>query len=872
MVPPKGAPAPAIPRTLAPAPHVKAVGVKRPGHGTAGRMVEIFTNHFAANLDQGIIYHYDVILPDKPRPAARNFEIINTLQTEVEPQIFARPGAYDGRKNLFMPVELPFGEQRSREFDVPMGPPPSPGECARGARGPIEYKVRLTHVASINPEVLQGFLQGQQSSNDNTVLTAITALNVVVRMAPNLIYPFNVRSFFTDNETRDIGGGIVLWRGYFQSVRPGIGRMLINVDISTGAMYMPGPLIDLALAALGRPGNPNALAPRQGLPDRERLRLQRFITPGLRITTSHGPRDRQRPRPRVIKRLSKEGARDLTFDLNGQETTVADYFRGILNQPLRYPDVICVELSTGALIPLELCYVPPGQIMRKQVPPDKTNSVLEFATKRPRERLESICNGLGVLQYGESAYVQEFGMTVDEAPLRTQARVINAPTLRYHQSSKQPSAKPRDGAWNLIDKRMINPSQVPNWIVIVYERQQRFNDQVANQLATDLVRACEAVGINMNARPSLIKWESGQGSLQQLRNAGSECNRRSGSFPTLIVVVLPEGGNDIYSAVKHFGDVSTGVVTQCMKSSKCFRAKPQYYANITLKLNVKLGGVNSVPEPRDVSFLTDSANPTMVMGKHYFAACRCHSPAPGSTDRPSFTALVGSIDNSAVRYVSTMEVQTSKVEIIEAMESMCTFPKRILFYRDGVSEGQFATVMEQELPLIRNACKKLGIKPTITLIIVGKRHHVRLFPCKENEADRSGNCVAGTVVDSDVVNPVEFDFYLLSHGGILGTSRPAHYNVLLDENKFTADGLQSISYALCHVYARATRSVSIPAPVYYADIVCSRAKHHYDPQQGLDLSMSETMTNTTEAVTTLERFRQAFRPTHERMKKLMYFC
>lgn len=47
---------------------------------------------------------------------------------------------------------------------------------------------------------------------------------------------------------------------------------------------------------------------------------------------------------------------------------------------------------------------------------------------------------LKVLQYGESAYVQEFGMTVEEAPLRTQARVINAPTLRYHQSSKQPSA------------------------------------------------------------------------------------------------------------------------------------------------------------------------------------------------------------------------------------------------------------------------------------------------------------------------------------------------------------------------------------------------------------------------------------------------
>ncbi|KAH9965908.1 argonaute-like protein [Russula dissimulans] len=882
--PPQGGPplpgTPAVARKLIAAAHVRATGVKRPGHGSAGKVVDVFTNHFATELQQGTIYHYDVvILPDKPLPMARNFEIINTLQTQVEPELFERPGAYDGRKNLFMSFELPF-ENGSREFVVPMGPPPSPGEATRGGRGPLEYRVRLTHVASINPEVLQRFLRGEQSS-DNTVLTAITALNVVVRMGPNLKYPFNVRSFFTDNETRDIGGGIVLWRGYFQSVRPAIGRILINVDISTGAMYMPGELIDLALAVLGRPGNPNALAPRQGLPDRERARLQRFIS-GIKITTSHGQRDASRPnqRPRVVKALSKVGARELTFQLgSGQTTTVADYFRGVLGRPLRFPDVICAELSTGALIPLELCRVPPGQIMRKQVPPEKTNSVLEFATKKPHERLASICNGLAVLEYGESEYVREFGLNVSDQPLRTQARIINAPTLRYHQSSKQPSARPRDGAWNLIDKRMHTASRVPNWMLIIYERQQRFNEQAANQMATDFAAGCDAVGIGIDPRPSLIKWESGQGNIgNQLRAAGTECQRRSGSLPTLIVVILPDGGNDIYSAVKHFGDVSTGVVTQCMKSSKCFRARPQYFANITLKVNVKLGGINAVPEARDVSFLTDPTNPTIVMGADVM------HPAPGSTDRPSFTSLVGSIDTSAVRYVSTMQVQTSRKEIIEDMESMCTdvlnqykgatgkFPKRILFYRDGVSEGQFATVLEEELPLIRDACVKLGIKPTITLIIVGKRHHVRFFPSAPSEGDRSGNCFAGTVVDSDVVNPVEFDFYLLSHGGILGTSRPAHYNVLVDENKFTADGLQSLSYALCHVYARATRSVSIPAPVYYADIVCSRAKHHYDPQQDVDLSMSETATNTTEAATTLERLRQAFRPTHERMKRLMYFC
>jgi hypothetical protein len=65
-------------------------------------------------------------------------------------------------------------------------------------------------------------------------------------------------------------------------------------------------------------------------------------------------------------------------------------------------------------------------------------------------------------------------------------------------------------------------------------------------------------------------------------------------------------------------------------------------------------------------------------------------------------------------------------------------------------------------------------------------------------------------------------------------SRPSHYLVLKDDNfNFIVDEygfckvvfsfivilndshrLQELSFALCHVYAKATRSVSIPAPVY----------------------------------------------------------
>lgn len=54
------------------------------------------------------------------------------------------------------------------------------------------------------------------------------------------------------------------------------------------------------------------------------------------------------------------------------------------------------QVGSGALLPLEICEVPPGQIMRKQVPPELTKSVLDFATKQPAERLKSINNGLSV--------------------------------------------------------------------------------------------------------------------------------------------------------------------------------------------------------------------------------------------------------------------------------------------------------------------------------------------------------------------------------------------------------------------------------------------------------------------------------------------
>jgi eukaryotic translation initiation factor 2C len=135
---------------------------------------------------------------------------------------------------------------------------------------------------------------------------------------------------------------MVLWRGYFQSIRPAIGKMLINVDISTGVMYKAGPFIGLCCDFFGVRDIPALTRCIQN--DRERLRLQRFIT-GIRFLTIRSDSNKGGT-ARTIKKITSTGADRLSFSLReGGQMTVADYFRRTQNQTLRHPGLPCVEVK-----------------------------------------------------------------------------------------------------------------------------------------------------------------------------------------------------------------------------------------------------------------------------------------------------------------------------------------------------------------------------------------------------------------------------------------------------------------------------------------------------------------------------------------------
>ncbi|GJX90741.1 PAZ domain-containing protein [Tanacetum coccineum] len=78
-------------------------------------------------------------------------------------------------------------------------------------------------------------------------------------------------------------------------------------------------------------------------------------------------------------------------------------------------------------------------------------------------------------------------------------------------------------------------------------------------------------------------------------------------------------------------------------------------------------------------------------------------------------------------------------------------------------EGQFNEVLLYEIDKIRKACLSLeqNYMPRVTFVVVQKRHHTRFFPVKHGDrgsTDKSGNVLPGTVVDTKICHPTEFDF------------------------------------------------------------------------------------------------------------------
>ncbi|KAG6769728.1 hypothetical protein POTOM_025389 [Populus tomentosa] len=824
---------------LVPASSVKFA--QRPDHGTVGSRCLIRANHFLVELADRDLHHYDVSITPEVASRGVNRAIMRELLALNSTHFQSRKPAYDGRKGFYTAGPLTF---TSKDFVFI-----------------YFYVIQISIITLISAQQKREEIQSHYQVGIQNRPLSSQGVPAGKTKGCTIVG----RSFFTADlgGQTEIGNGIECWKGFYQSLRPTQMGMSLNIDVSVAAFYEPILAVDF-VAKLLNLGDPTRAATRP-LSDSDRAKLKKALR-GVRVKVTHGEQKRYK-----ITGISPSATNQLRFAAeDGKQKSVVQYFLEKYNIRLRFaswPALQSGNDSRPIFLPMECCKIIEGQRYSKKLNEKQVTALLREACRRPVEREHSIEQIVHFNDVEQDDLAKEFGISVIKELTCIDARVLPPPVLKYHDLGKARTVRPRVGQWNMINAKLFNGATVNFWMCVNFSS---LGEQMAASFCRALVGMCNNKGMVINPAPVFPIRSGHPNQLEKtLAEVHSMCNNERKQLQILIIILPDVSGS--YGTIKRVCETELGIVSQCCQPKQARKCSPQYLENVALKINVKAGGRNTVLEDalnRRIPLLSDT--PTIIFG-----ADVTH-PQPGEDSSPSIAAVVASMDWPEVTtYRGLVSAQKHRQEIIQdsagmIRELMIAFrrttnqkPSRIIFYRDGVSEGQFSQVLLYEMDAIRKACASLepNYLPPVTFIVVQKRHHTRLFPTNPNQTDKSGNILPGsyddcsvlfvgleilsdslenlrTVVDTKICHPSEHDFYLCSHPGIQGTSRPVHYHVLCDMNKFTADCLQTLTNNLCYTYARCTRSVSVGSmscdaecavpPAYYAHLAAFRARYYIE--------------------------------------------
>lgn len=517
--------------------------------------------------------------------------------------------------------------------------------------------------------------------------------------------------------------------------------------------------------------------------------------------------------------------------------------------------------------------------------------MIEFACRSPFANATSIASlGRQSLGLDNSEVLKAFNVTVGKNLLTVHARELPTPSIQY-QGQKMASVF--EGGWNMQGIKVYRPGQPIErctWVNIHEDNTGRPYDPNVLISTMEAWRKFMNDSMGILSKPFKhpnglqIRLSRGQNTEQVLREAFKTIEQAQ-----MVFVVLSGKGAETYNAVKLLGDSEFGFHTVCVVRDSLLKglAKDprQYYANVGLKVNLKMGGANhklreNIPifkEGKTMSVGYDVTHPTNISG--------------GGDGLPSIVGMVSSTDRDLAQWLPTTWTQKGRQEMLD--DRLCEefvgrirlwqkankgqLPDNILIFRDGVSEGQFAQVLTNEVPQMRRACAKIypaNRKPLFTLVVSVKRHQTRFYPTQTTNMTRSRNVKNGTVVDRGVTLARTWDFFLVAHNALQGTARPAHYTVLLDEifepnyKAEAADKMEKVVHEMCYLFGRATKAVSICPPAYYADILCTRRRVYMS-----DVFDASTDDNTSISSGSQEQhiLKASGRKIHDRLKDTMYY-
>ncbi|TVU10901.1 hypothetical protein EJB05_44456, partial [Eragrostis curvula] len=810
---------------------MKRIPIARPSVGREGKPIRLLSNHFAVKLRgvDSVFYQYSVSIKSEDDDKVVDGKgigrkVIDKLLQTYGPELDGKDFAYDGEKCLFTVGPLP---QNNFEFTVILEETssgsaggshghesPSQADKKRVKRShlPKKFVVTISYAAKIPLKSVALALRGSESEHAQD---ALRVLDIVLRQQ---------QAKSDDNRNLvDLTGGVSGCRGLHSSFRTTVGGLSLNMDVSTTMIVTPGPVIDFLLK------NQKV----NDIRDIDWPRAKKMLR-NLRVRAKHNNMEFK-----IIglsdlpcsKQTFPMKVRNGSSELQTVDITVQEYFKS-KQVELTMPYLPCLDVgkpNRPNYLPIELSHMVSLQRYTKALSSQQRATLVEKSRQKPQERMRVVTDAVKSNRYDDDPILSSCGIEIEKQLTRVDGRVLSAPTLVVGNSE---DCIPSRGRWNYNNKTLFDPVKIERWAIVNFSARCDMS-----RISRDLINCGRSKGIFID-RPFTLVDEDHQARrcspVERVERMFEKVKANLPGPPDFLLCVLPERKNcDIYGPWKKKNLHEMGIVTQCIAPSP--KMNDQYFTNVLLKINAKVVGSRHWP-----------------LISRYRASVRTQSPKVEMIDS-LFKPLDDMNDDGIIRELLLDFYKTSQSRK----------PSQIIIFRDGVSESQFNQVLNVELNQIMKAYQHMGQGnlPKVTVIVAQKNHHTKLF-----QADSPDNVPPGTVVDTGIVHPRQYDFYMCAHAGPIGTSRPTHYHVLLDEIGFSADDLQKLVLSLSYVYQRSTTAISVVAPICYAHLAAAQMGQFMKFEEFAETSSgSGVHSSTSTAIPELPRL-------HSGVCSSMFFC
>ncbi|XP_015750003.1 PREDICTED: protein argonaute-3-like [Acropora digitifera] len=549
---------------------------KRPNFGSVGRQIALRTNFFRVKLPKGDIHHYDLsISPDKC-PRRVNRDIVEAMVSTYHKVFGEQRPVFDGRKNLYSSRALPIGRK--------------PG-CIDGySRRIIWLEVGVTNSY---PDVTAGYF-----------LDAIHSVGRVPRIlrADNGTENVHIAAFqrFFRREEVDAFGGEKSFM---------YGRSVSNQRIE--ALWDQLRKEELNKAA--KLWNLHRIRPSTNLESPPRRSDMLYFLAEIINTEDYktvvttddveldeetcGLQNVQLPCSPEFISLAEIIMREnvLLIPTNANDAKALDIK---LLEKIKevadnlYPHLPCLQVGQEqkhTYLPMEVCNLVAGQRCIKRLTDQQTAKMIRATAKKAPDRENEILNLVRKADFKNDPYAIDFGISISDNMVELAGRILEAPKLQYGGRLYLCCLL---GVWDMRGKHLYHGIEIHTWAIACFVNPQDCSDRTLKNFTGQLMKISGETGMPIRSEPCFCRYakkaEDVEPMFKYLMSTFSNLQ--------LIILVLP-GKTPVYAEVKRVGDTALGIATQCVQAKNIAAYKPQTLSNLCLKINAKLGGINSILAP-----------------------------------------------------------------------------------------------------------------------------------------------------------------------------------------------------------------------------------------------------------------------------------